>query len=340
MVISGKGHQAAMASAGQAPQPEQGPSIRPRLVAADVTVRFGPVVALDGFSVNIPQGVIGLLGPNGAGKSTLIKASLGLVPLDAGSIWVGGLDSMAQSLSIRDDIGYMPEHDCLIPNVSAVELVSYLGRMSGMGFRDAMQRGHEVLDFVGIGEERYRLIKSYSTGMKQKVKLAQAIVHDPDLLFLDEPTSGMDPGGREEMLDLVRKIGAADKTIILSSHILQEVERVCEHAVIIREGRLVRDGRIDALMAGEEGLYDVTVRGTPQAIDRFVESLSKVCMVLHRSEAGGRQATVRIRDCQDSRAVFSTAKRLGVQLRGFVPDRLSLEDVFIKAFEGGGKDGD
>ncbi len=309
------------------------------LEARNVTVRFGHVVALNGFTAKVPTGVIGLLGPNGAGKSTLIKASLGLVPLDGGTITVGGLDSQTQSLRIRDDIGYMPEHDCLIPTVSAVELVAYLGKMSGMGHKDAMQRGHEVLDFVGIGEERYRLVKSYSTGMKQKVKLAQAIVHDPSLLFLDEPTSGMDPNGREEMLDLVRRIGETGKTVIVSSHILQEVERVCAHAVIISDGRLVREGGIGELLAGEEGLRSITVRGDPGAIEGFVRAVSGVCQVVSTAEAGTRQAVLSAKGCGDGRMIFALAGEHGVQVRSYLPDRLSLEDVFLQAFRGGGSDG-
>ncbi|MCK4757632.1 MAG: ABC transporter ATP-binding protein, partial [Thermoplasmata archaeon] len=150
----------------------------------DVTVSFGQILALDNFSVNIPAGIVGLLGPNGAGKSTFIKTLLGLLVPDKGSMTIGGHDTQAELALVRDMIGYMPEHDCLIDNFTAVELVSYMGQISGMVKRDAIPRSHEVLDFVGIGEERYRVISSYSTGMKQRVKLAQAIVHDPKILFL------------------------------------------------------------------------------------------------------------------------------------------------------------
>ncbi len=309
------------------------------LTARDVTVRFGSVIALNGFTADIPRGVIGLLGPNGAGKSTFIKASLGLIPRDGGTISVGGLDPQTQSLRIRDDIGYMPEHDCLIPNVSAVELVSYLGQISGMGKRDAMQRSHEVLDFVGIGEERYRLVKSYSTGMKQKAKIAQAIVHDPSLLFLDEPTSGMDPNGREEMLDLVRRIGATGKTIIVSSHILQEVERVCEHAIIISDGRLVRDGKMGALMAGEEGLFSITVRGDAKALELFVRALGEACEIVKKVDEGIKQIVLSARGCGNGKRIFALAREHGVQVRSYTPDKMSLEDVFLQAFQGGGSDG-
>ena len=309
------------------------------LSAQDVTVRFGPVVALDGFSVNVPSGTVGLLGPNGAGKSTFIKASLGLITLSNGTISVGGLDSQTQSLMIRDDVGYMPEHDCLIPSMNAVELVSYFAMMSGMSSKDAIQRGHEVLDFVGLGEERYRLIKSYSTGMKQKVKLAQAIVHDPALLFLDEPTSGMDPQGREEMLDLVRMIGASDKTVIVSSHILQEVERVCDHIVIISNGKLVREGETKSLVAGEEGVQSLTIRGDADKLMRYAGALGETCEVLERRDEGGRQISFMIRGCMDGREVFRLASLNGVQVRNYRPERLDLEEVFLRSFEGGEKDG-
>jgi ABC-2 type transport system ATP-binding protein len=306
--------------------------------ARDVTVRFGSVTALDGFTVNIPRGVVGLLGPNGAGKSTLIKACLGLLVLDTGAITVGGLDSQAQSIQIRDFIGYMPEHDCLIPSVNAVELVSYLGMISGMVSRDAIQRSHEMLDFVGIGEERYRPIKSYSTGMKQKVKLAQAIVHDPKLLFLDEPTSGMDPQGREEMLSLVAEMATSERTVIVSSHILEDVERICDYAVIIDNGRLVRSGEMSTLLAGEEGVRSLTVRGSDPALAGYVRALEQICQIVDRKGEAG-EFTLLIRGCEDGKKVFRLAAENGVQVRNFHPERLDLEEVFIRAFRGGGRDG-
>jgi len=310
-----------------------------RVSAKGVTVKFGPVTALDGFTADIPSGVVGLLGPNGAGKSTFIKASLGLLTLDKGSITVGGLDSQKQSLLIRDNIGYMPEHDCLIPSVNAVELVSHLGMISGMTSLDAMQRSHEILDFVGIGEERYRLVKSYSTGMKQKAKLAQAIVHDPRLLFLDEPTSGMDPRGREELLGLIKKMASSEKTIIVSSHILQEVEQVCGHAFIIDSGRLVRSGDMKSLLAGEEGVRSVTVRGNAEALSKYVRALEKICQVIDRKEVSLEQVTILVRGCEDGRKMFKLASENKVQVRSYQPERLDLEEVFLRAFRGGGRDG-
>jgi ABC-2 type transport system ATP-binding protein len=307
--------------------------------ARDVTVSFGPVMALDGFTADIPRGIVGLLGPNGAGKSTFIKASLGLLSLNEGTISVGGLDSQTQSLQIRDRIGYMPEHDCLIQSVNAVELVSYMGMISGMASLDAMQRSHEMLDFVGIGEERYRPIKSYSTGMKQKVKLAQAIVHDPSLMFLDEPTSGMDPQGREELLGLVKKMASSEKTIIVSSHILQDVERICDYAVIIDSGKLVRSGEMKTLLAGEEGVRSLTIRGNAEALSRYAQALERVCRIIERKDEAGNHITLLVRGCDDGRKVFQLASENGVQVRSYHPEMLDLEEVFLRAFRGGEKDG-
>jgi ABC-2 type transport system ATP-binding protein len=310
------------------------------LDAHDVTVRFGQVTALDGFTASVPKGTVGLLGPNGAGKSTFIKASLGLVQPESGTIHVGGLNARSQSLQIRDDIGYMPEHDCLPPSVNAVELVSYLAQISGMTPRDSMQRGHEVLDFVGVSEERYRVIRSYSTGMKQKVKLAQAIVHDPALLFLDEPTSGMDPQGREEMLDLVRRIGHAQKTVIVSSHILQEVERICDYVIIISNGKLIRAGETQTLVAGEAGVQALTLRGEPEALKRCTQALETACKILERTEEGDRQISLLIGGCTDGRSIFRLASESRVQIRSYRPERLDLEEVFLRSFKGGAKNGD
>ena len=311
----------------------------PYLLAQSVTVRFGAVTALDRFIASVPRGTVGLLGPNGAGKSTFIKACLGLLQLSEGSLHVGGLDTRFHSLQIRDEVGYMPEHDCLISSVNAVELVSYMGQISGMSPRDSMQRGHEVLDFVGIGEERYRLIKSYSTGMKQKVKLAQAIVHDPALLFLDEPTSGMDPPGREEMLELVRRIGSSDKTVIVSSHILQEVERVCDYVVIINNGKLIRAGETRALVSGEEGVQSITIRGDAEGLASYVKALAGICEILKRGDEGHSQASLLIRGLSDNKDVFRLAKESGVQVRSYKPEMLDLEEVFLRSFKGGAKDG-
>jgi ABC-2 type transport system ATP-binding protein len=233
----------------------------------------------------------------------------------------------------------MPEHDCLINAMNPVAMVSYMGQLSGMTRKDSIQRTHEVLDFVGLGEERYRPIKSYSTGMKQKVKLAQAIVHDPPILFLDEPTNGLDPQGRDEMLDLIKRIGASGKTLLVSSHILHEIEQVSQHIIIINEGALVREGPTDTLMHGTEDQYRIRVRGKREEIAAFIKAIAPSFKVLDsRNEYG--QVSILIQGEAGSGPVFAEAAKTGVQVRYFGPDTLTLEDVFVTTFRGGELGGD
>jgi ABC-2 type transport system ATP-binding protein len=305
-----------------------------RIDTHDLVVRFGSIVALNSFSVGVPEGIVGLLGPNGAGKSTFIKAVLGLVNAVKGTISIDGLDPKKDTTAVRDMVGYLPEHDCLINYLNAVELVSYMGQISGMSSNDAIQRTHEVLDFVGVGEERYRIISSYSTGMKQKVKLAQAIVHDPKILFLDEPTNGLDPQGREEMLELITKIGASGKTILVSSHILQEVEKVCEHVIIINDGALIKEGPIKTLMMGEKNIFRVKIRGSPEGILGFKKALDELFEVISIEGEEGQQ-TIVFKAKGDESRIFALASEKGIQIRDFGPATLSLEDIFIEAFKEG-----
>src|SRR5262249_3674586 len=192
------------------------------------------------LSVSVPPGAVGLLGPNGAGKTTLIRTLLGLITVDSGGGEVLGMDVRNQRLDIRQQVGFAPEDECLFPGVDGIEFVEYAGQLCGMASTDAMQRAHEVLNYVGLGEARYRRVDSYSTGMKQRLKLAAAIVHDPKLLILDEPTNGMDPEGREEVLELSRDL-ANNKgmSLLFSSHLLPDVEAVCDHVVVLAQGRLL-----------------------------------------------------------------------------------------------------
>ncbi|UCE74649.1 MAG: ABC transporter ATP-binding protein [Methanomassiliicoccales archaeon] len=306
-----------------------------RIDTKDLVVRFGSIVALNSFSVGVPEGIVGLLGPNGAGKSTFIKAVLGLVNAEKGTISIDGLDPRKDITAVRDMVGYLPEHDCLITYLNAVELVSYMGQISGMSLKDAIQRTHEVLDFVGTGEERYRLISSYSTGMKQKVKLAQAIVHDPKILFLDEPTNGMDPQGREEMLELIKKIGASGKTILVSTHILQEVEKIGEHVIIINDGALIKEGSIKTLMIGEKNIFKIKIRGSQEGILGFGKALSEIAQVISTEDEEGQQTMV-FKTTGDESKVFALASEKGIQIRDFGPATRTLEDIFIEAFKKGG----
>ena len=302
--------------------------------ARDVVVRFGATTALDHFTVDMPKGVVGLLGPNGAGKSTFIKTVLGLVQPESGQVTVAGLDAHRDMLSIRDRIGYMPEHDCLIDQMTGVELVCYMGRLSGMSKKDVVPRSHEMLDFVGLGEERYRKIGSYSTGMKQRAKLAQALVHDPGILFLDEPTNGMDPLGREEILELIGRISSTDKSIIISSHILQDVEHLCQEVVIISSGRVAVQGELGTLLSTGKGRKRIVVRGGPESLRAFASRLRDLGEVVSQSEEHG-QMTIALDRPGGSGAVFELASEESVQVRAFVPDRLSLEDFFIGAVKEG-----
>jgi ABC-2 type transport system ATP-binding protein len=213
------------------------------LVALDRLTKHYPggVIALDELTVTIEPGIIGLVGANGAGKSTLIKILLGLLDATSGSARVFDLDVRTESQAIRQLVGYMPEHDCLPPDISATEFVNHMARMSGLPRASARERSAEVLRHVGLFEERYRPMGGYSTGMKQRVKLAQALVHDPRLLLLDEPTNGLDPAGRDDMLDLIERTGKEfGIAIIMASHLLGEIERVGEFLVAIDAGRLLR----------------------------------------------------------------------------------------------------
>ena len=220
----------------------------PLIETSGLTKRYGRVTALDGLTLDLEPGIIGLVGPNGAGKSTLIKILLGLVDATTGTAEVLGIDAAHEGLRVREIVGYMPEHDCLPPDQSATNFVIHMARMSGIPPSAARERASEVLRHVGLFEERYRHMGGYSTGMKQRVKLAQALAHDPQLLFLDEPTNGLDPQGRDEMLDLVERTGHEfGISIVMSSHLLTEIERVCDGLIVIDEGKLMRTGRIAEL---------------------------------------------------------------------------------------------
>ena len=246
-----------------------------------LTKRYPGAMALDDLNVQLEAGITGLVGSNGAGKSTLLKILLGLVAPTEGDARLLGYDVLRQGPELRRFVGYMPEHDCLPGDVSATELVWHMAQINGLPRSAARERTAETLRHVGLFEERYRPIGGYSTGMKQRVKLAQALVHDPRVMLLDEPTNGLDPQGRDEMLDLVHRTGTEfGISIVMSSHLLGEIERVCDHLVVIDAGKLVRSAPIGtftertAVLAVEvEG--DVTrlakwleARGTPSLVDR------------------------------------------------------------------------
>jgi ABC-2 type transport system ATP-binding protein len=206
-----------------------------------LTKRFGSVTAVDELTVEVQPGVTGLVGANGAGKSTLLKILLGLLPATDGDASVLSLDVATDGPAIRERVGYMPEHDCLPPDVSATEFVVHMARMSGLPTTAARERAADILRHVGLYEERYRPMGGYSTGMRQRVKLAQSLVHDPSLVLLDEPTNGLDPAGRDDMLELIQRIDTEfEISVVVTSHLLGELERVCREIVVIDGGRLLR----------------------------------------------------------------------------------------------------
>jgi len=242
----------------------------PLIQTRGLTKRYGSVLALDRLDLDLEPGVIGLVGSNGAGKSTLIRILLGLLEPTSGSARMFDLDVVAQGLAVRQLVGYMPEHDCLPLDISATEFVAHMARVNGLPRSAARERTAEILRLVGLFEERYREMRGYSTGMRQRVKLAQALVHDPKLVLLDEPTNGLDPAGRDQMLDLVARIGREfGISIMMSSHLLTEIERVSDHLVLIEEGRLVQSGSMGAF-TGRIELLTVEVDGPAQGLAAYL----------------------------------------------------------------------
>ena len=292
-----------------------------------VSVRYGNNVALREVTAAFPAGAVGLLGPNGAGKSTMIKALLGFLAPETGEMRVLGLDVRTSPLGIRGRIGYMPESDAHIPGMNAVSFVAYCGELAGLPRADAMQRAHEVLYYVGLGEARYRNIETYSTGMKQRIKLAQALVHDPDLLFLDEPTNGMDPKGRDEMLELIRDI-AHNKglNLILSSHLLPDVEYTCDHVIVLDKGMVATQGPIAGLKGPSGRVFEVRVKGDAE---RFVEALRTAGLECHETDEDIMR--VFVPDGRGGQELFRLASHVGVQVRHLRPSVPTLEDVFAHA---------
>ena len=292
----------------------------------DVTKTYGKVVALRGLSVTLPEGAIGLLGPNGAGKTTMIRTLLGLIAIDSGRGRIMGMDIRAERLAIRRFAGFVPEDECLFPGMIGIEFVGYAGELVGMRSYDAMQRAHEVLDYVGLGEARYRRVESYSTGMKQRLKIASAIVHDPRLLILDEPTNGMDPAGRDDILKLTHDL-AHNKgmSLLFSSHLLPDVEAVCDHVMVLGRGRLLAQGRIDELKQPHDLQFELRVKGdqvpfAQRLAERGISATPVDDHLLVLLPAGAVPA-----------AVWQTALDAGEQIRSLRPRRSTLEEVFLNA---------
>jgi len=302
------------------------------VVLDKVSVQYGTNAALRDVTASFPKGAVGLLGPNGAGKSTMLKSLLGFITPKSGRLEVLGLNVADRPLEVRARLGYMPESDGHIPGMNAVTFVAYCGQLAGLPKADAMQRAHEVLYYVGLGEARYRKVEEYSTGMKQRIKLAQALVHDPDLLFLDEPTNGMDPKGRDEMLELIRDL-AHNKGVdlILSSHLLPDVEYTCDHVVVLDKGTVAASGSIDQLKGPAGRVFEVRVKGD---LAPFIAALSGIGMECHETDedvmrvfvpgASGSRG-------EDQRRICELAKTTGAQVRHLRASLPTLEDVFARA---------
>jgi ABC-2 type transport system ATP-binding protein len=292
----------------------------------DLHFSYGPVKALDGVTLSLGGGAVGLLGPNGAGKSTLLRILLGFLPAARGEGRVLGYDIRREQNRIRRSVGYMPEDDCFIAGLDGVSFTSYFGELSGMPHQEAMKRAHDVLFYVGLGESRYRLLDTYSAGMKQRLKLAQALVHDPKLLFLDEPTANLDPRGRLEILELIKDI-ATDNGIqvFISSHILSDIESVCGSVVILNKGRVAAQGRMADLRATDFSLFEVRIKGESEGFRRRLTASGGRVEVTE-----DRLLKVYLPAGRDPMEIFRAAVESNVQVRHFVRSQTSLEDIFAR----------
>src|SRR5467141_254343 len=302
----------------------------PVVTLEGVTVAYGSNRALRDVTSSFAAGAVGLLGPNGAGKSTMLKALLGFIVPERGRMRVLGFDVAESPLAIRARVGYMPESDAHIPGMNAVSFVAYCGELSGLPRSDAMQRAHEVLFYVGLGEARYRNIETYSTGMKQRIKLAQALVHDPDLLFLDEPTNGMDPRGRDDMLELVRDLAHhKGVNLVLSSHVLPDVEYACDEVVVMDRGRIAIAGPIAALKQPRGRTYELRVKTPTADLESFFERLRAAGLECHATDED--VVRVFVPGEGGARDVFVLAAAAHVQVRHLRASVPTLEDVFARA---------
>ena len=292
--------------------------------------RYEGVTALDDVTVTVPEGRVALLGPNGAGKSTLLKCMLGLVRPTSGDIEVLGMDPRRDPLGVRARIGYMPEDDAHLPDLTGVELCAYSAELAGLPPREAIDRAHAALFYAGVDDKRYLPVQGYSTGLRQRTKLAAAIVHDPDLLFLDEPTNGLDPASREEMLALIADVRVRRGcSVVLSTHLLADVERVCDHVVVLAGGRLLADAPLAELLGTGDGRFLVRVKGDADAMPRFERELAARGCTAAPSGAS-LECIVTPAGAGDTDAIWAAAAAASVQVRHLAPRKASLDEAFVK----------
>ena len=294
---------------------------------------FGTHQALRGVTLQVPQGLVGLLGPNGAGKSTLLKILMGLISPTSGTgrvldVPLGGDRDARDNWRLRRLIGFMPEADALVPGLKGIEYVALAGELYGMPRKQALRRAHEVLTYLDLDEARYRVVEDYSAGMKQRAKLAQALIHDPPVLLLDEPTSGLDPSGRDKMLYLIRELGSLHgKSIIVSTHLLADVQAVCERVVIIAGGELRGVGTVDELCARRDDRYRLRFVGPKEPFENALAAAG-LSTVPH---AAARELRVILPPGLSTLDLFRIAAESNVSLRAVLRDDLSLDELFRHA---------
>jgi ABC-2 type transport system ATP-binding protein len=297
---------------------------------SELSLWYGSFQALHDITLTLPPGRIGLLGPNGAGKSSLLKVLLGLLRPSGGTGNVLGLDISRAGPELRRLIGFMPEADALIPGLKGAEYVALAGELYGMPRREALRRAHEILTSLELEDARYRRLEEYSTGMKQRLKLAQALVHDPPVLLLDEPTSGLDPAGRDAMLRLLFSLGRDHgKSFLLSTHLLGDVDRVCDRVVILHHGRVLLQGGVAELRARRQDRYRLQIEGNPQG---FVRELTlEGVRLLHDNGRG--LLRVAVPEAWVTRAFFALAENTGVAVRALEADDEDLEELFHRVLK-------
>ena len=298
-----------------------------------LTVRLAGRTVLDALSGTLSGRVVGLLGPNGAGKTTLLATLLGFHRPAAGVARVLGRDVATDRRAIRARLGYMPENDAFVPGMSAVRFVRMMAELSGLPPRAALERAHEALFYVGLGEARYRKLETYSLGMKQLAKLAQAIAHGPEVVFLDEPTNGLDPAARERMLRLIGEVGAAGVRVIVSSHLLRDVEACADQVIVLKAGRVAAIADLGEERQSRRRFLELETRGGDGAA--FAEGLAGLgCEV---AELPNRRLKVVLAESVPVRELYRFAAEQGVQLRRMTSSRDSLEHLFLRAMEEGGE---
>ena len=300
----------------------------PAIELAGLDVHLGSRKILDDLTCTLSGRTIGLLGPNGAGKSTLINTLLGFHQPTRGTARILGHDIQKDRDQIRSLIGFMPENDSFIANMSAVSFTRMMGELSGLPAEAALERAHEVLFYVGLGEARYRNLGTYSLGMKQLAKLAQAIVHGPKLVILDEPTNGLDPPARQRMTRMIKEMKESDVRIILCSHLLRDVEETCEEVLILKQGRIVHYSNIEEERKANLRFVEIETHGDDAGFIEALEQLGCEC-----ATAGDRRVKMVMSEGMEIRQIYQVAEASNLQLRRLNYRRDTLEDIFLKAME-------